>query len=466
MKKVLAETESLCPVCLSRIPAQRVVEGKNVYLEKDCPEHGNFKALIWRNAELYRNWSQYSQQAVGPEKSLTDIALGCPYDCGLCPSHEADTCTTVMEVTHNCNLSCPICFASGNEDPHFEPDIHAIQVMYQTIIEAGGPYPVQLSGGEPTIRDDLPAIIALGKKLGFYHIQINTNGVRIAQDKEYLIMLKESGADLIYLQFDGVSDDVYRAIRGRNLFDLKVQAISNCAEVKIGVVLVPTVIPNVNFHQLGESIQFAKKWIPTVKGVHFQPVSYFGRYPGSPKDENRITLPDILDGLVVQTKGELKKANFVPRRCEDSHCSFSSFFVLMEDGKLQARTDIAQESVSGFGYKKDPPAVTARGFINRRWRLVDEEVEQAEKGWGQCCGQNQDAWLRFRKREGTYDLTITGMPFQDVWTLDLHRLKRCCVHVVTNSKRLIPLCAFYVTSITGKRLYQNIPTSAALSRTD
>jgi uncharacterized radical SAM superfamily Fe-S cluster-containing enzyme len=466
VKAVLAETESLCPVCLNRIPAKRVIEGKDVYLKKDCPEHGNFKALIWRNAELYRNWSHYSQQAVGPEKRLTDIARGCPYDCGLCPSHEADTCTTVMEVTHRCNLDCPICFASGNEYLHFEPDINTIQGMYQTIIEAGGPYPVQMSGGEPTIRDDLPAIIALGKRLGFYHIQINTNGIRIAQDKGYLIRLKESGADLIYLQFDGVSDDVYCAIRGRNLFDLKVRAISNCAEVKIGVVLVPTVMPNVNLHQLGEIIQFAKKRIPTVKGVHFQPVSYFGRYPGSPKDEDRTTLPDVLDGLVVQTNGELKKSDFVPRRCEDSHCSFSSFFVLMEDGKLQARTDIAQEAVSGFGYRKDPPAVTARGFINRRWRLGDEEAEQTEKRCSQCCGQSQDAWLRFRKREGTYYLTITGMPFQDVWTLDLHRLKRCCVHVVTNNRRLIPLCAFYVTSITGERLYQNLVAHTARSLTD
>jgi len=466
MKEVLAETESLCPICLSRIPAKRVIEEEDVYLEKDCPEHGNFKALIWRNAELYHNWSQYSQQAVGPEKRLTDIARGCPYDCGLCPSHEQDTCTTVMEVTHNCNLNCPVCFASGNEGNHFEPDINAIQGMYHTIIEAGGPYPVQISGGEPTLRDDLPTIVALGKKLGFYHIQINTNGIKIAQDKEYLVRLKESGADLIYLQFDGVSDDVYRAIRGRNLFDFKVRAISNCAEAKIGVILVPTVVPNVNLHQLGEVVQFAKKWIPTVKGVHFQPVSYFGRYPRSPKDEDRITLLDILDGLVVQTKGELKKANFVPRSCEDSHCSFSSLFVLMEDGELQARTNIAQESVGGFGYKKDPPGVTARSFINRRWRLANEEAVQTEKGCGQCCEPNQDAWLRFRKREGMYYLTITGMPFQDVWTLDLQRLKRCCVHVVTNNKRMIPLCAFYVTSITGKRLYQNLPIDTALSLTD
>ncbi|NWF77444.1 MAG: radical SAM protein [Chloroflexi bacterium] len=466
MKEVLTETESLCPVCLSRIPAKRVVERGDVYLEKDCPKHSSFRALIWRNAELYRNWSQYSQQAGSSQKRLTDITQGCPYDCGLCPDHEADTCTTVMEVTHKCNLDCPICFASGNEGSRFEPDIATIRGMYQTIVEAGGPYPVQMSGGEPTLRDDLPAIVALGKKLGFYHIQINTNGIRIAQNKEYLARLKDSGADLIYLQFDGVSDDVYRVIRGRNLFDLKVRAISNCAEVRMGVILVPTVVPNVNLHQLGDIIRFAKQWIPTVKGVHFQPVSYFGRYPWSPKDEDRVTLPDIVNGLVAQTNGELKETDFLPRRCEDSHCSFSSFFVLMEDGKLQARTDIAQEAVSGFGYRKDPPAVTARNFISRRWRLASEKPKQTEKGCGQCCGPNQEAWRRFLERESLYYLTITGMPFQDVWTLDLHRLKRCCVHVVTSNKQLIPLCAFYVTSISGERLYQNLPTDITLSRTD
>jgi uncharacterized radical SAM superfamily Fe-S cluster-containing enzyme len=457
MREILKETESLCPICLNRIAAQRVVEWGNVYLEKKCPEHGNFRALIWRGAELYHNWNQHSEQAVGPKRTFTGIDRGCPYDCGLCPSHKQDTCTTVMEVTHRCNLDCPVCFASGNEGPSFEPDADSIKEMYQTIREAGGPYPVQLSGGEPTIRDDLPDIVALGKKMGFYHIQINTNGIRIAEDKGYLQRLKESGADLIYLQFDGISDDVYRTMRDRNLFELKIQAINNCAKARIGVVLVPTLVPNVNDQQLGDIFQFAKKWIPIVKGIHFQPVSYFGRYPGLPRDEDRITLPDILDALVTQTNGELKKEDFLPR-CEDAHCSFSSFFVLMEDGKLHARTNIAWELVSGLGYEK-APAVKARRFINTRWRLVDEELEQTKIASSQCCGQ--DSWLQFIKRESLYYLTITGMPFQDVWTLDLERLKGCCVHVVTSNNRLVPLCAFYATSLTGERLYQNLPTDTS-----
>jgi len=50
-------------------------------------------------------------------------------------------------------------------------------------------------------------------------------------------------------------------------------------------------------------------------------------------------------------------------------------------------------------------------------------------------------------------LTISGMAFQDVWNLELSRLKRCCIHVVTSEKRMVPFCAYYLTSADGKRLY-------------
>ena len=116
MSELMGETESLCPECLSRIPARRIAEDGNVYLEKDCPEHGKYKVLIWRrDANHYLDWGRYSQKAVGPLKSLTDIDKGCPYDCGLCPDHKANACTMVMEVTHRCNLHCPVCFASSGE---------------------------------------------------------------------------------------------------------------------------------------------------------------------------------------------------------------------------------------------------------------------------------------------------------------------------------------------------------------
>jgi len=442
MRELLAETESLCPVCLRKIPAKRVADSGKVYLEKTCLEHGEYKVLIWRqDSKHYLDWTKDSEKGSGPLHSFTTVDKGCPYDCGLCPEHWTRACTMVLELTLNCNLKCPVCFASTGKNRKHELDIDVIRGMYEAIMEGVGVCTIQLSGGEPTLRDDLSQIVALGQEIGFNHILINTNGVRIAREPDYLRRLKEAGASALYLQFDGISDDVYRHIRGQNLFDIKRRALDNCAREKMGVILVPTIVPGANDHQLGDIIQFAKRWIPLVKGVHFQPISHMGRYPHPPSDEDRITIPDVIDALECQTDGELKREDFLPRHAQDSHCSFSSFFILTREGKLEGISNLARGRVSGWGSRTEPPPEEiSRCFMSRHWQFNES-----------CC--QSSAENDFYDRLLSYNLTITCMPFQDVWSLDLDRLRGCCGHVVTPDRRIIPFCAYYLTSTSGERLY-------------
>jgi uncharacterized radical SAM superfamily Fe-S cluster-containing enzyme len=442
MVEIIGNTESLCPVCLSKIPASRVADNGNVYLEKSCSEHGTFKTLIWRgDAKHYLDWSKGSERGAGPLRSFTNVDKGCPFDCGLCQEHWTRACTMVMELTMRCNLGCPVCFASANTDLKYEPDINTIRGMYEAAMEGVGACTIQLSGGEPTLRNDLPQIVSLGREIGFNHILINTNGIRIAEEPDYLKQLKESGASAIYLQFDGVTDDVYLHTRGQRLFDIKKRVMENCKKEGIGVILVPTIVPGVNEDQLGDIVQFAKHWIPTVKGVHLQPISYFGRYPHTPKDEDRITIPDVINYLESQTDGELKAEDFLPRHVQDSHCSFSSFYILTEEGKLQALSSLVQGRVTGWGSYVEPvPEEYSRKFMSRHWRLDQN-----------CCQSDDHA--DFYERLLNYYLTITCMPFQDVWSVDLDRLRGCCGHVVTQHRMIIPFCAYYLTSTDGKRLY-------------
>ncbi len=57
MNTILSHTESVCPECLARIPAARVMyDGGDVYLEKDCPDHGHFKTIIWRGLPAFTSW--------------------------------------------------------------------------------------------------------------------------------------------------------------------------------------------------------------------------------------------------------------------------------------------------------------------------------------------------------------------------------------------------------------------------
>jgi len=453
-QRVLAQTHSLCPICLNKIPAARVKKRDSVFLEKQCPEHGDFSVVIWRGEPGYDDWG--SGEMVGsPETRLTEQKHGCPYDCGLCPEHEARTCTVLLEVTERCNLCCPVCFASAGGRRSPDPGLSTIRYRLETILEACGPTPLQLSGGEPTIRDDLPEIVKQAKEIGFPHVQINTNGFRIANHPDYLQQLVEGGADLIYLQFDGVSDDVYRELRGRALAKMKQRVIENCSQAKIGVQLVPTLIPGINDQEIGAIVQFAKAHIPVVKGVHFQPISYFGRFRQAPDDRSRITIPEVLRAMETQTGGEICADAFLPRRRHDSHCGFSGFFILDQDNRLKATTHFnPSESdgancrdVAGSHNERNSPSEHVRKFIIEKSRYLEAEPE--------LCDCQREARLEtLVSRAKTHYLSISGMPFQDVWNIDLERLRSCCVHVAAPDGKLVPFCAYYLTSADGQRLIE------------
>ena len=154
-----------------------------------------------------------------------------------------------------------------------------VRSWYEALLASGHPSNIQLSGGEPTLRDDLPEIVALGRAMGFRFIQLNTNGLRLARDPSFVERLKEAGLASVFLQFDGTHDEIYRALRGGPLLEAKLKAIHHCEQQELGVILVPTLVPRINTNDIGTIIRFALENIRVVRGVHFQPVSYFGRYP-------------------------------------------------------------------------------------------------------------------------------------------------------------------------------------------
>jgi len=452
MTVMLRKTESLCPVCMKRIEAFVTIENNNVYMNKKCQEHGSWKVLLWRDAELYQKWGEACVHADPVENTMKEKEHGCPFDCGLCPDHEGGTCTAVMEITNSCNMACPICFAQAGQIEPFNPGMEEIRAMYQTILDSGGICSVQLSGGEPTVRDDLPEIIRMGKSMGFKHIQVNTNGIRISEDYEYLKALKDAGADLVYLQFDGTREDIHLFTRGREMLSVKESAIENCRQAGMGGLLVPVIVRGLNDDNIGDILRYAKSKMPVVKGIHFQPASWFGRFPyEQPSDDKRMTLPDVLKSLIEQTDDGFEMDHFIPRKRFDSHCAFSSLFLLDYENRLHAATKIGEESKQLIRERMEAykSAKTEKDnsdyFTNGANTFTDKHWRMGEKG----KSGDWEAIERIRD----YRLSISGMPFQDVWNIDIDRLKGCCVHVVGTENRLIPLCAYHLTAADGSRIY-------------
>ena len=451
-KSVLAETESICPVCLRTVAAARVAEGDDVYLVKHCREHGEFRTIVWRGIESYRRWGERGSRAATPPVTETQVKRGCPHDCGLCPDHRQHSCCVLLEVTQRCNLRCPVCFATagGEED---DPSLAEIEAWLRLLKAHGNTVNIQLSGGEPTVRDDLPAIIRMTRAEGFDFVQLNTNGIRLARQPDYAQSLAEAGLDCVFLQFDGVSNRSYERIRGARLLKTKQQAIEHCAAAGLGVVLVPTLVPGVNVDEIGGIVEFALARVPAVRAIHFQPVSYFGRYPAAPSDRDRITLPEVMQQLERQTGGMIRAADFGPGSAENAYCSFAGKFFVGDDGRLSAAEPASgccsgSSGGCGCGVPGDD-AQHARRVVAGQWTAATtaQPIDIA--------GIKLDAFDAFlAKRRHT--LSISGMAFQDAWNLDLERLRECFIHVVSPDRRVIPFCAYNLTAASGEPLYRNV----------
>lgn len=422
-------TTSVCPVCLKRLPAVRVSREGRCYLEKTCPEHGAFSVLVWQGSEDLGDWT-------GPrEETGAEEGLRCPEDCGLCGKHLRNTCCTLLEVTDRCNLRCRFCFADNRQTR--DPSPERVKDWIDDIVRQTGGTLLQLSGGEPTLRDDLPELVAYAKQAGCPYVQLNTNGLRLAEDPAYLRALAGAGLDIVFLQFDGVDNEVYRTLRGGDLLEVKETAIRACAEAGIGVTLVPTLVPGVNTGQIGAILRYAMARTPDVRGVHFQPVSYFGRIPALPGDGERYTMGQLVDDIVSQTGGLIPRESLVPSACDHPLCGLHGDYIALPRGRVYALSNRNAPPAACCG--PADPARQNRDYIGSRWSRPEE---------ASCCTpeaelHSLDGFLQWKRARG---FAITSMNFQDAGSLDLERLRQCSLHVYREGRR-IPFCAAYLSPL-------------------
>ena len=424
MAAVLRQTRSVCPVCLTPIPALLEETDGQIFLTKSCPNHGHFSVPVWRGMVDFALWTKDAAP-------LGSAGQRCPQDCGLCREHESGSCCVLLEVTRRCNLHCRFCFASGGQPESDPPLAELKQAISRIVAQCSRPL-LQLSGGEPTLREDLPELISCAKAMGCSYVQLNTNGLRLAREPDYAKKLAQAGLDIVFLQFDGVEESVYDTLRGRPLLAEKCQAIQVCGQLGIGVTLVPTLVPGVNTRQLGALVDFAKRQIPYVRGIHFQPVSYFGRHPGAPEQDQRYTLDQLMADLSRQTG--LPLGSFLPSRCDHPLCGFHCKVLVDSSGQLRPLATLTAEP------QPRKQAQDNREYVARAWQRYPQEPEPPGSS---DSDMDFDTFLyRLRHRS----LTLSAMAFQDAMNLNIERLHRCSLHVYNNG-RIVPFCANYLTKL-------------------
>src|SRR5262249_34600593 len=151
---------------------------------------------------------------------------------------------------------CPVCYAdSGPERQSFRSLTQIERMLDAVVRNEGHPDVVQISGGEPTLHPEFFRVLDLAKQRPIRHLMVNTNGVRIAQDEQFVQRLAGYMPDFeLYLQFDSFEREPLMQLRGADLRSVRQRAIDILNQYGISTTLVVTLKKGLNDGEIGRII--------------------------------------------------------------------------------------------------------------------------------------------------------------------------------------------------------------------
>lgn len=429
-------TKSLCPECLKLIDCKIVFQNDKVWMHKNCRTHGESKVMIADDIEYYKQIRNFNKQSEIPLKFNTKVHYGCPYDCGLCTDHEQHSCLSIVEVTDRCNLACPTCYANSAPNYGRHRTLEEIERMFDIIVaNEGEPDVVQISGGEPTVHPDFFEILDIAKKKPIKHLMLNTNGIRIAKDINFVEKLASYMPDFeIYLQFDSFKQEVLEKLRGEDLTEIRTKAIENLNKFNLSTTLVVTLQKGENDDEIGKIIDYALKQ-KCVRGVTFQPTQVAGRNENYNDDNGRITLTEVRRKIYEQSP-IFTPEDLIPVPCNpDALCMA---YALKIDGEVYPMTnlinpdDLLNSTKNTIVYENDEEL--KKHLVSMFSTGVS--VDCAENTFGElmcCLPRVQSDNLNY---ENLFRIII--MNFMDAYDFDVRAVKKSCVHIVSEKYKMVP----------------------------
>ncbi len=467
--QIIRETRSLCPECLKTLDATVYEKDNAVYIKKTCPVHGEFNDLYWSDYELYKWAEKYYHKGTPIANPQTKHLKDCFFNCGLCDNHKSQTVLAIIDVTSRCNMVCPGCFASsGGATSVYEPTKEQVSRMLETL-RANKPSPpraIQFSGGEPTLRDDLPELVKTAKAIGFEHAEVNTNGLRIAEDLDYFKRLFDAGVSTFYLQFDSLRPEVTIRMRGANFLPQKLKVIENARKIGLdSIVLVVTLAKGINDKDLGSLIEFAVKNSDVIRCVNVQPISFAGRGKDLDPKSHRITVSDFMKLVEEQTEERVSTTDFrpvpwpipiarimgamkgkaYPEFSAAPWCGVATFLVVDKKGSYTPITHFVDVDKFCEAFQKAGEAAE-KGHKTKAKLLMLGSLRHAKLGiikdllGGVIKTGSYHSLGKFMRRV----VMLGAMHFQDYGNLDLYRMERCVIHYATPDPEhpIIPFCSY------------------------
>ena len=495
---LLKSVRAVCPRCFAAEPdfdpefptdicdGHLVDRAGSVYLRRFCRRgHGEVWSLYEEDAELWRALQQWRvpTRAINPDTTaLYPAPMG--YEHGLGPAHLQHSCIFLLDLTTQCNLSCPACFTSSSPAAgHYLPlqaALHAVETALER--EGGRLDVVMLSGGEPTIHPHIVALLDALVQLPITRVLVNTNGTRLATDDAFLSVLARHRERIeIYLQYDGPSSATSQALRGTDLRATKASALARLSQARVFTTLVMTVTL-ANEHEVGAVLDTCFE-TPYVGGAMFQPIFASGRAPAV-DPQYRVTTTGVLRRIERQSAHGARARDLIALPCSHPDCCSIGYFLRDGRGQFSALTSIVGEaalrrnlSVFGNSIAFSDGLATIRdaltNVMSESMTLSRPELLTHLTAICKACdlgGFGQLLAAAFRPGAtaafvGERVKRVTIKHFMDADTLIAERLEQCCVHVAGagNDPVRMPFCAARLFPKVRARARETMVPRAALT---
>jgi uncharacterized radical SAM superfamily Fe-S cluster-containing enzyme len=449
-------TTSVCSQCLHPAEAKIVFKDNKVYMDKWCGAHGSERVLVSDDVEYYRLCREvFVKHPEMPQQFNTKMEYGCPYDCGLCPDHMQHSCLSVVEITDNCNLNCPVCYAeSGTHRERHKPLEEVLRMLDAVVANEGEADVMQLSGGEPTLHPQFWEIMDAAKARPIRHVMVNTNGIVLAQDKGFVRRLATYAPGVeVYLQFDSLRAEVHKELRGADLRRIRQQALENLNEAGLSTTLVVTLKKGLNDDEIGSIIDFALQQ-PCVRGVTLQPIQDAGRVENYDPRLHRLTVSEIRRKIAEQSS-LFTLQDVVPVPCNPDTLAMAYAIKTPERTVPLTRYLDPQTLVEGSGntivFERDETLrSTVKDQVFKLFSTNHSPESQANcLSELMCCLPLVSAPSELR-----YDnvFRVLIVQFMDAYSLDVRALKKSCIHFAQPDGRLVPFESFNLLYRDARRL--------------
>jgi 7,8-dihydro-6-hydroxymethylpterin dimethyltransferase len=452
--RVLKTTISLCPECLSHVPAIVFTRGGRVLMRKRCAVHGPSLAVLENDERFYfLSNKDVSGRTFAPDRVFDIPPFAAPGASACCAEGEtcgptegaqagdgnatgaADatdqlankTCTVLVEVTDACNLACPVCYsdAKGNRKM---PRADFERYILGLLDKKGGLDSVQLTGGEAMLHPDFWQLVGfLYAEPRVKKIYLPTNGILLARPEVAARLAPFASRMMVLLQFDGASDETDRALRSATPARVRQDVIANLGRLGVPMQLTMTLAANVNAEEVGAVVDVGLR-NEHVKVIALQPATYSGRYELTQAPEDRLTLSDMIKAVARQARIPVRPSDFVPIPCSHPNCGWITLFV--------RRFGIVRNVVRYVDLQK------VLGEVAYKTLLSTDELKGALGTASGSWLRRAAGWSAKRLVRSTDVFTVAIKPFMDRYSYDEDRIANCCHHTLDTHGRVVSFCEY------------------------